>query len=131
MDPSAFDAEAQYLHRALFKSGAPAHVADRYSAYLARAGVSGTPVWLDKMMRAGADAEAAEFALRTCSSHHPLRQRLHVLCLITEANPEYWDFFYNRHSHAIRAWFSLSWSTMRSIWLWLKGRWLIRKYGLL
>jgi hypothetical protein len=105
-------------------------VRERYGRYLRSIGQDPTPQWLDRLIRDRVNLEAVEFALRLRSSHHPLRQRMHILSLICEPGSLYWDHYYNGSPRRARAWASLLWNVARSSVLWARGTWLVRRYRL-
>ncbi len=85
---------------------------------------------LEHVMQANLDVEALEFAFRFRQPHHPLKQRIHGLCFICEAHPTYWDIYYAGESARLASWLRLAFTGVRTVWLWLKGNYLIYKYHL-
>lgn len=123
-------AEAESFYRTLFGAPAPPAVTERYIA--ANVHCFGTdfadPV-TSVVVRRGLDPEAVEFALRLRGST-PLTRKLQILFYLAEVRSENYDYFVSRGESLPAAVLALFGSILRSVWKFLKGQYLVRRYRL-
>ena len=127
---AAWIAEGEFIHRKLFRFAASIEILNRYAGFVGTIAPSSPWPQMEHAMQANLDVEALEFAFRFRQPHHPLKQRIHGLCFICEAHPTYWDIFYAGESAHLASWLRLAFTGVRTVWLWLKGNYLIYKYHL-
>lgn len=126
-DPYRLRAEANQLHRALFGGDAPTDVQAQYEGAIAGHALAGFPsADLSPLIERGVDVEALEIALRRINPVNALTQRVHVLCYLVEARPEYFDRFMAERASFARGLVTLALHSLRSAHKLVKGRWLIR-----
>ncbi len=122
--------EGEFLHLRIFGFPAPVAILARYAGLMRTLGPSAEWPQGKQVMSANLDIEAIEYAFRWRRRHHPLQQRIHGLCFLCESHQRYWDYFHNAQSTRVRAWLQLSRAGARSVWLLIKGSYLIKRYGL-
>jgi hypothetical protein len=123
--------EADYIHRMLFGSAAPADVIARYiSAHDYYCAADRENQALLRITRHKLDLEAIEFASRKATS--PFTRKIHIVLFLIEVKSEYQKSLLNERAiHPFSAFFSLSLATIRSAFKLIKGKYLIRRYELL
>lgn len=123
--------EACFLHQAVFARPAPADLQRQYAAALEHAPLANVPACdLTPLFERGIDIEALELVLRRQSPVNSLTQRCHVLCYLAEARPEYYHCFVNESPRQLVGWSFLLWHVLRSMYLLMKGRWLLWRYDI-
>ena len=123
--------EARVLHRALFHSDPPAQIIDRYVA--AHAAGLGTcspaeALWLQRVLKSGADLGALEFVLRLRNRKHALVRKFHIMGYIAEGSAGYTQSFLNDKPQAARAYVRLFSDLLRTIWKYARGELLLRRF---
>jgi len=122
-------AEADILHRALFGSGAPAEVKQRYALALETLPLAAAlKCDLAALSERRIDIEAIELALRKNNPLNFLTQRFRVLCYLVEARPDYFHRFVNRRPRFFFSALTLGLMTLRSVYKAAKGRLLVKRY---
>ena len=121
--------EARYLHRAFFGSDPPPVVVDRYIA--ANLICCGEPSGLtDAIVARGLDAEAIELTLRLRKGPTILTKKIRILFYLVEVRSAYYSFFVGGGESLPRALSGVVYSVLQTGVKYLKGAYLIRKYGL-
>lgn len=121
--------EASALHRATFGRDIFEEIAQRYAdAHCAALFQDSTTEseWMQRVLEKGADLEALEVALRSRQPAHVLCHKFKLLTYIAEAFPEYYIDFVNEERRRAASFFSLAFHGLRTIYKYLKGRWLLR-----
>ena len=126
------DAEARYLHAALFPHPADAVTVERYrqAHRLLFAAASASPV-VSRIVERRLDAEAVEYALRRRRRGRELTRKLQILSYLAEPRAAYQDEFVNRKNRRGAAIVTLAGAALRSAWKRVKGELLVRRHGLL
>jgi len=123
----SLEAEADYLHRALFGTVAPEPVRRLYVQLLRGASLAAVPrCEIATLMARGVDLEAVELALRRRNPVNSLTQRFHALCYLVEARPEYFDRFVNEQQRFTGGFACVAVHAVRSMYKLLKGCALLR-----
>jgi len=121
-------AEADRFHSILFGGSAPEEIKRQYAAALQALPIA--PMGsLETLVKSGADFEAMELALRKKDPFNPLTQRFRVLCYLAEPRPDYFHRFVAERRVFLAAAAAISFAALRSIYLAIKGRYLVRKHG--
>jgi hypothetical protein len=123
--------EARHLHACLFRQPLDAAVIARYEEAHRRWFANASPALLVVVVARGLDAEAVEFALRRRKLGRDLTRRMQVLCYLVEVRSAYYSEFVNSETSRASAWSSLLAVTVDCVWKFLKGEYLVRRYGLL
>ena len=127
-DPAHLRAEGELLHYSIFGSRIPEPVLQKYieahDYYLTSADESELN-WMAKVVRLGLDVEALEIALRLSNKCHLLVRKVKILVHITEAFDAYRPRFVNETPRRVRAIFTLTFHGLRTLWKFLKGKFLL------
>jgi len=127
-DPGQLRCEASALHRAVFGRDTPAEVAGRYAdahqMALSRIDASQS-AWMRRVVDEKSDVEALEIVLRSRQPDHVLCHKIRLLIYIAEAYPEYYHDLINEESCRAQALLSLTLHSLRTVWKYVKGRWLL------
>ena len=126
-------AEADYFHRALFRSPVPAAVADRYvrlHAVCFRSPNQAERTATETVVRRQLDAEAIECALRLRRRNHLLTQKFHALLYLVEVRREYYSLFFNDVAAPVEGKVRLIAAVLAGAWKTLVGVFLIRRHRL-
>jgi hypothetical protein len=128
--PSLAD-EARHLHACLFARPIDPAVVARYEAAHRQLQLEGeAAAETATVVSRRLDAEAVEFALRRRGAGRDLTRKMQVLCYLAEVRPEYLGEFVNLRPSRAGAAAALAAATLRSSWKLLKGRYLVRRHGL-
>jgi len=128
-DPAQLRREASALHRVAFNRDVPDEVAQRYTEahHVAFSDVSITGSnWMQRVVAQRADLEALEVALRGRRPDHVLCHKFKLLIYIAEAFPKYYVDFVNEERRRFEGFYSLAFHGFRTVYKYLKGRWLLR-----
>jgi hypothetical protein len=127
--------EGAQLARAVFGIELSLDAARRYSDAIRVLGVGngdGAASDANLLARAiarGADLEAIELALRLTRRQNAITHRVHILSFLIESDAKHAERFRNTDRARLRAFRSLAWHTLRGLWKFLRGRWLISRLG--
>jgi hypothetical protein len=121
-------AEADRFHSILFGGSAPEEIKRQYAAALQALPIAPMES-LETLLESGADFEAMELALRKKNPFNPLTQRFRVLCYLVEPRPDYFHRFVGERRAFLAAAGAMFFAALRSIYLGIKGRYLVRKHG--
>jgi len=125
--------EGRYLHRALFGSEAPEEVVERYVRahdVLPAACAEGARNILDRIVSNRLDPEAIEYVLRLRKRNPVLTQKLQVLFYLVEVRSAYYARFVNERPGTVRALCGMFAGLLFSAGKFVKGSYLVRRYGL-
>jgi len=120
--------EASALHRAAFGRDVFEEVTQRYTeAHCVALRVNtNESEWMQRALEQRADLEALEVVLRSQQPEHVLCHKFKLLIYIAEAFPEYYIDFVNEERRRAVSFFSLAFHALRTIYKYLRGRWLLR-----
>ena len=124
--------EAEFFHQAIFGRPIPTDIRDAFvsaNKILLQDTSKVTPVKIDLIVERSLDVEAIEFALRRSNPQNLLTKKLLILCYLTESRSAYFTTFVNEQHQPVKGFIKLSFATFRSVYKLLKGRFLIRVYG--
>jgi hypothetical protein len=128
--PSLVD-EARHLHACLFGRPIDPAVAARYEAAHRQLGLEIEPsAATSAVVARRLDAEAVEFALRARGAGRELTRKMQMLCYLAEVRSDYLGEFVNLRPSRAGAFAALLAATLRAGWKLLKGRYLVRRHGL-
>jgi hypothetical protein len=122
--------EARALYRAVFRSDPTLQIVQRYvDAHRAGFGActETEAAWLQRAFSSGADLVALEFVLRRRNRRHALVRKFHIVTYIAEGSPGHAVSFLNQQPVVARAFSELFVALVRSIWLAIKGHYLLRR----
>jgi hypothetical protein len=126
-------AEAEYLHRAIFRRPLPQIVADRYARLhdvcFASADAAQRRTVREIVARQ-LDAEAVECALRMRAPRHLLTTKVHALLYLVEVRRDYYPIFFNERDAHIRGKVAVVGAVLRTVAKAVKGAYLVRRYRL-
>jgi hypothetical protein len=125
--------EAVYLHGQFFGGPVEREIVDRYVAaherYVPEQSERARRI-METVLNARLDAEAIEFALRVRRRERILTSKIQTLFYLAEVRSKYYGAFVNAVPGRARAWSGLVKAVIASAVKFLKGAWLVRKYGL-
>ncbi len=125
--------EAACIHEQFFGGPAPPEVIARYveahSIYLAEADERGRRV-MQTVLERGLDLEAVELALRARRYDRSVTTKIQVLFYLVEVRSRYYGCFVNTAPGRVGAWWNLGKAVLKTAVKYLKGVWLVHKYGL-
>lgn len=124
---TALTREASLFYRAMFGREPSPEMATRY-ALVCQTMTLGSDVDIDTIVTRGLDVEAIEFYLR--SSHSSLTKKFALVSYLGELDPSTSQLFVSESSTRIIGWVVLAMHVPRSIYLRLKGFYLVRRYRL-
>jgi hypothetical protein len=120
--------EGKLLHASIFRSPIPEPVLQKYIEahhyYLISPDLSEL-TWMNKVIRLRFDLEALEIALRFSNQRHLLVRKVKILVYITEAFDGYRPLFINEHPQKLRAIVTLAFYGLKTVWKFLKGKFLL------
>jgi hypothetical protein len=122
--------EAAWLHRCLFHRPIDDISLKRYEEAHSRFPQVVTTALVSRVVARRLDAEAIEFVLRRRGAGRELTQKIQILSYVAEARPEYLSTFINTSPSRARAAAALLAALLVAVWKSLKGRYLIRRHGL-
>lgn len=125
--------EAQFLHRLLFGTEAPPELTEHYAQAHQFIRLSGSDqhfMTVRTVIDLGLDAEAVELALRSRPGRHPLRQKMHILTYLAEADCRYYHLFINDTPSFAKALLILAAQVVRTAGKLVKGKLLVWRYAL-
>lgn len=131
MTDEALAAEADALHRSFFAGPAPPEVTRRFVAAnrLCFGDADPDPVVATIVARR-LDAEGIEFALRRRVPGSPLSRKIQILFYLLEVRQEYSRQFLGEREHRLAAGAALLSALGKTIWKFVKGEYLVRRYRL-
>ena len=121
-------AEGEHLHSSIFGSRIPDPVLQKYveaHQYYLTSPEESELTWMAEVIRLGLDVEALEIALRFSDKCHLLVRKVKILVHITEAFDAYRPRFVNEHPQRLRAIVILAFHGLRTVWKFLKGKFLL------
>ena len=121
--------EACYLHRAFFGSDPPPEVVERYIAANLICGGESSAL-TNAIVARGLDAEAIELTLRLRKGPTILTRKIRILFYLLEVRSAYYPFFVGGEESRLRGLFGTLYSVLQTAVKYVKGAYLIRKYGL-
>jgi hypothetical protein len=128
-DPIQLRREASALHRAAFGRDVPNEVAQKYveAHHVVRSLVDITESnWMQRVLAKRIDLEALEVSLRSRQPDHVLCHKFKLLVYIAESFPQYYVDFVNEERRRFEGFYSLALYGLRTVYKYLKGRWLLR-----
>jgi hypothetical protein len=125
----ALRAEADRCHAVLFGADAPEEIKRRYVEALWTLPIAALENTAQRTA-SGADLEAMEFALRKRNPFNPLTQRFRVVCYLAEARADYFHRFVAERRGFLAGLFAVSYFALRSLYLSLRVKYLVRRYGI-
>jgi len=125
--------EARFLHHAFFQQDLPGEVVQQYVA--ANQGCLPPPApraaaALRRIVAARLDAEAIELVLRLHRRDPVLTKKIHVLFYLVEVRAQYYHCFVNEQAASWQAVFRIAAGCWRTVYKYVKGAILIRRYEL-
>lgn len=85
---------------------------------------------LKKLTSKRADIEAIEIAWRFKHEYNLLTKKIHILLYVSEAVPQNYELFINEKNRKFISFFSISFNFFRSVYKFLKGKILLKRYRL-
>jgi hypothetical protein len=135
-DTAQLEREVRYLHDTFFRRELPPQMVERYIAAHAvclpvnpSAG-SRIERGMISMVTRRLDVEAIELAMRWRRLDTLLMRKIQILFYLVEVRADYYGYFINQDSGRARAWLALAGSVVGSLWKFVKGTYLIWRYGL-
>lgn len=128
----SLEKECQYFHRFLFRRDPSAEIKAQYqraNLQFMKEECENNPL-IEKIITHHLDLEAIEIALRRRNPNNILKKKLHILLFLVEVRASYFHHFYNIQDWHLRAFLTLSLSTLRSLYKILKGSYLIWRFQL-
>jgi SAM-dependent methyltransferase len=125
--------EAQYLYSSFFCDSADVVLRDRYARAHERYGIRENQVerrMMYKLQSLHLDAEAVEYFLRLKDRGNILTRKVEILHFLAECEPPRSGDFFNSRNVGPRAWLYLFGALGRTVRCFVKGRILVRRYGL-
>jgi hypothetical protein len=122
--------EAEYLHALFFRRELPGEVRVRYVAANEMCCPVPDPV-TQRVVALRLDAEAVELALRIRKVRTELSTKIRILFYLLEVRSAYFGYFIGDGESWPRAWAGIAAAGLRSAAKYLKGEYLVRRYGLL
>jgi hypothetical protein len=129
---TGLQAEAEWLHRALFGCPPREVLLSRYAEALRHVLLQADAresLTVQKVVECRLDAEAVEFALRR-PVPHLLTRKLQALAILAEATDGYHEFFTNRRDSRAAAFASLAAAALRTPVKKLRGKYLVWRHKL-
>lgn len=126
--------QARYFHQAFFKGELDQEVIDRYIAANRHCfpDIDARSKWLaDLVVSERLDVEAVEFVLRRTRHNAIVTKKLNILFYLVEVRARYLPLFVNEEKRRLRALVSLGLSAAAAVYKLAKGKYLLRKHGLL
>ena len=130
-DTQELSREAELFHKRIFGRPLPDEIRTDYisaTRMLLKDTSHLFKVRIELILERSMDVEAIEFALRRRTPNNILTKKFQILCYLAESRSRYFNKFVNEQRQPIRAFFKLSFHTLRSVYKLLKGRCLIRMY---
>jgi hypothetical protein len=125
--------EAEYFHGRFFREALPSEVVERYVAanrICIPVVESGTAASMEKLVSHHLDVEAVEYAFRLKNRDNALTRKIQILFYLVEVRCKYFDYFFNSKKQRLRAAGSILPAVAMAPYKLLKGKYLIRRYGL-
>jgi hypothetical protein len=124
--------EAERIYHALFRADIPPEIKDRY--YRAIPALFSRPSHQEdqvntEMLKSVSDLEALELAARTRSKMPSLVVRFRLMLHLAENLPANQDVFINFSDRRIHSIFSLALGSIRTLYKYIKGWFLLRRIG--
>ena len=126
--------QARYFHQAFFKGELDQEVIDRYIAANRHCfpDIDARSKRLaDRVVSERLDVEAVEFVLRRTRHNTIVTKKLNILFYLVEVRSRYFSLFVNEEKRRLRALVSLGLSAAAAVYKLAKGKYLLRKHGLL
>lgn len=126
--------QARYFHQAFFKGEPDQEVIDRYLAanrHCLPDIDARSERLVDLVVSERLDVEAVEFALRRTRHNTIVTKKLSILFYLVEVRARYFPLFVNEEKRRLRALVGLGLSAAAAVYKFAKGKYLLRKYGLL
>jgi hypothetical protein len=124
--------EARHLHGCFFSRPLDSSVIARYQAAHGQIFPGeAASVLLTRIVEKKLDAEAIEYALRWRRKGRELSQKIQILFYLVEVRSSYLPEFVNVQPRKSQALLQIIWAAITSMWKFIKGEYLVRRYGLL
>ena len=85
---------------------------------------------IETILFCGLDVEAVEYALRLRDRDNVLTKKIQILFYLVEVRAKYFGYFFNCRTNRIRAAADLFHAVLLSVYKLIKGRYFVRRYGL-
>jgi hypothetical protein len=124
--------EAERIYRAIFRTPIPAPLKDRYDMALPILFTGSSPEEnraVERALNCVSDLEALEFAARHQKKLPQLVYRFQLMVHLAESIPANQSVFVQSRDNKIRAYFSLLWGGLRTLYKFVKGWCLLRRVG--
>jgi hypothetical protein len=125
--------EAEHFHACFFREALHRDVVKRYVA-ANRACIpfvdAETVSSIEKILSYGLDVDAVEYGLRLKNRENALTKKIQILFFLIEVRSKYFDCFFNRKTERLRAVAGMFSAVMLTAYKFIKGRYLVRRYGL-
>jgi hypothetical protein len=124
--------EARYLHSCFFSQALDPSVIARYEAAHRRIfpDEAASPL-VTRIVEKKLDAEAIEYALRQRPEGRVLSRKIQILFYLVEVRSSYLSEFVNTEPRKAKAIIEIIGAAIGSAWKLIKGKYLVRRYGLL
>lgn len=130
---SELHSEARYLYRCFFKDSVDVVLLDRYARAHEIYGIKENEMdrrIMYKLQSLHLDAEAVEYVLRLKNRGNILTRKVEILHFLAECESNRSGDFFNSRDVGLKAWLYLFRALGRTIRCFVKGRILVRRYGL-
>lgn len=124
--------EAERIYRAIFKAPIPSEIRERYHQaihILFPGPMQKEDQVLAELLRTVSDLEALELAARRRNKMHPLVFRFRLMVHLAENIPANQRIFVNSSGRRIHSYISLVLGSIRTLYKFLKGSFLLRRTG--
>lgn len=125
--------EGAYLFGRFFNTEPSALILKRYVEAHRALSLSVTEQWkntLSLIVRKNIDPQAVEYVMRLRSGKNPLSVKIALLHYLAEANRAYWSYFCTDKKSSITAMCALFFIAVDTVYRYLKGYYLVKRYAL-